>query len=441
MTPDRATPATPADHVGPGDTVPLASSAAEATAEPVTGVRYPTVEAVRFIAASLVVATHVGSILGPDRAGAFSTPAIVGDAGVSIFFVLSGFLIFRPYVAAAHFGDPVPGPLTFWWRRALRVIPAYWLALAFFANFGSIEFTDVGNMLRYVFLVHIYKRTTAIDGITQSWSLAVEISFYLLVPLFGWLALQARRRLGSLGLWVVPLALFAAGFVARWGLSALDEPGRVSQTRQISFLWLPTNIDHFAIGMGIAVISVVIAERDATSAPHPRRALVERVAQPLALWWAVAVGALLAYAYLVGQVALDVGYLGWFWQRRQLVYGFVGLCFVLPCALGVHRGQLRRLLACRPLHWAGVLSYGLYLWHLDWLKMFNEQFFEPDTWVPVERLSQPPVSWIVFMAVGLGLGYLGATVSWFGVERPLARFRSPGLLERRRASKESVAAS
>src|SRR5690554_3974980 len=77
-------------------------------------------EAIRALAATMVVVHHVASISG-SHAGALATPAAVMDAGVAIFFVLSGFLIFRPYVAALLSGRPGQPPAAFWWRRVLRI--------------------------------------------------------------------------------------------------------------------------------------------------------------------------------------------------------------------------------------------------------------------------------------------------------------------------------
>ena len=97
---------------------------------PVSGaVHFGGFEALRALAASMVVLHHATSIAGPRRAGRLLTLASVMDGGVALFFVLSGFLIYRPFVAALVDGRPVQSTAAFWWRRILRIFPAFWLVL------------------------------------------------------------------------------------------------------------------------------------------------------------------------------------------------------------------------------------------------------------------------------------------------------------------------
>ena len=157
-------------------------------------VHFPCLEGLRALAALMVVAHHASSLAGSARTPQLvRIPAEVMDGGVAVFFVLSGFLIYRP-IAAAHQSGDVPAPWPgFLWRRLLRLVPAYWLALSFFWALGSF---DLGaDWWRYYLFLQIYSRTTALGGLVQAWSLSTEVTFYLMIPLWSILH-RAVRRIG-----------------------------------------------------------------------------------------------------------------------------------------------------------------------------------------------------------------------------------------------------
>src|SRR5260370_42480308 len=85
-------------------------------------------DGLRAAAAVAVVLTHVAFQTGEVVRGAGG--ALLGrlDAGVAVFFALSGFLLYRPYVAARWDGRPPPPVRRYALRRAARILPAYWLA-------------------------------------------------------------------------------------------------------------------------------------------------------------------------------------------------------------------------------------------------------------------------------------------------------------------------
>src|SRR5687768_2406009 len=91
--------------------------------------RYPAVEGLRAVAALLVVLTHVAYWTGYVNAGFLGGLASRGDLGVAVFFVLSGFLLSRPWLEAALRGGPPPGLRRYAVHRAARLLPAYYLAL------------------------------------------------------------------------------------------------------------------------------------------------------------------------------------------------------------------------------------------------------------------------------------------------------------------------
>ena len=121
------------------------------------------------------------------------------DAGVSIFFLISGFLLYMPFVASA-FDDREPmGPRRFFRHRFLRIFPAYWVAFICITLFIGIDMPIPGrrSIFDYFFLLQLYDPADAgrraLGGISQSWTLVVEISFYLFIPLYAYV----MRRIGG----------------------------------------------------------------------------------------------------------------------------------------------------------------------------------------------------------------------------------------------------
>jgi peptidoglycan/LPS O-acetylase OafA/YrhL len=230
-------------------------------------------------------------------------------------------------------------------------------------------------------------------------------------------AAVARRHLAGCAV------LFASGFVSRGLISALNP-----QWRSISFEWLPTNIDVFAVGMALAVLSAWAATDDRL------RARLDRLARVGELWWLAAIGLFAWYVVRVGPVPLsrladpNGAYRGWYWQQRQLVLGVVSGLLLVPAVFGsADRGLLRAVLRCRPVAWVGLMSYGLYLWHFGFMNLAVEQR-DPATnallrggWLHTPARNS---NILVVGGIGLGLGLLAALISFYAMERPLERLKS-----------------
>lgn len=375
-------------------------------------------EALRAIAAAMVVVHHAVALSGPARAGRLATPAAVMDGGVAIFFVLSGFLIYRPFVGASLDGHRHPSWRSFWWRRALRIVPAYWVALTFFWVAGAFELGP--DWWRYYLFLQIYDRYTSFGGIVQAWSLCTEVTFYLLVPVWASaLAVVARRMRG------VPLAVaHLVGCATLWlggvaGRVAMERwwPSR----RGISFNWLITNLDLFATGMALAVVSAWAASDPALGAR------LDRLARSVWPYWVAALALFAWYAYRVGPVPFDPGYTGWFWHRRQFVLAAISALLLIPAVFGpTEQGVARRVWAARPLVWVGAVSYGWYLWHFDWMKVAVSTP-ERSGW---DASLAGDASLGYLLAVGFGFGLGCAALSWHLLEEPLQRWKDLGRARR-----------
>ena len=173
----------------------------EATvARALPGGRYATLEGLRALAAVMVVVHHAASVAGPDATSRWvRVPAEVMDGGVAVFFVLSGFLIYRPFALRHRSGAAAPGTVLFWWRRIVRLVPAYWLALSSFWLLGAFDLGD--DWWRSYLFLQTYSRTTTLGGLVQAWSLGTEVAFYLFIPVWAGTIcrLLPRRALAGWG--------------------------------------------------------------------------------------------------------------------------------------------------------------------------------------------------------------------------------------------------
>ncbi len=398
----------------------LPERAPDAVAPPPGHPRFPLFDSLRAIAAIFVVMVHTSFFTGPLQSDHWWRGLIAHlDIGVTIFFLLSGFLLYRPFVASRQLGSPaikVPGYV---WRRFLRIAPAYWAALTILTIIPGLYGAFSGNWWVYYGLLQnypVYTRTggCATDlfrcGIAPTWSLGIEVGFYVLLPFFALGMANISSRLRS-KLW------FSAELTALLALTIVSFFIQYHPWLGDSYTWLffsPIGRGWwFALGMGLAVVSVRVSERQ--SEPRLVRWLGDH---PLACWG----GALGIYAVcslvlidptptVAGQVVATSQYM-----EQFFLFGVIALLFVIPAAFGGERGGLpRRILAHPVLAWLGLVSYGIFLWHfpilvglLDWGVV--------DWW--------PAHAFIFTVVSTMAITICCAAASYYVVERPLMRLKN-----------------
>src|SRR5439155_7118876 len=134
------------------------------------------------------------------------------NVGVTVFFLISGFLLYRPFVAARAGRGPAPSWGKFWRRRGLRIVPAYWVALTALAIFPGLVGVFTGDWWIYYGFLQQWQRSTIINGIPPAWTLGTELCFYAMLPLYAALMVRLERRApgGEIGV----LAALSAGAIA-----------------------------------------------------------------------------------------------------------------------------------------------------------------------------------------------------------------------------------
>jgi peptidoglycan/LPS O-acetylase OafA/YrhL len=320
--------------------------------EAVAGVdRVPSLTGVRALAALLVVATHAAYTTGKYTHGYLGLVFSRMEIGVPIFFSLSGFLLFGPWVRAAVSGSAAPSLRRYARNRVRRIMPAY--VVTVLAAYLIYHFREAGpnpghswnGLLRNLTLTQIYTDAYMFShlhqGLTQMWSLAVEVAFYVALPVLAYLLLVVlcRRR------WRPDLLL--AGLA---GL-ALISPAWMVLVHSVDFLpdgarlWLPGYLAWFIGGMVLTVLA----------------------AMGVRCYWFLTVPlALLCYFIastpIAGEATTSPTGLA---QAlvKTVFYAVIATLLLAPLALG-DNGWYSRALTCRPMVWLGEISYEIFLVHL-----------------------------------------------------------------------------
>ncbi|MBV9606990.1 MAG: acyltransferase [Solirubrobacterales bacterium] len=363
-------------------------------------------DGLRAVAALTVLTYHVGIASGVTRSGWLAPVGWELKAGVAIFFVISGALLYLPYARGLRDGSGAPDWRRYARRRAVRILPAYWLALSVTAigPFHAGVFGSYG--WRYYGLSQIYASQTLFGGLGVAWSLCVEVTFYLALPLFAMFVarLASGRRCGGAA-WVQLILIGALGLGSLSLRAAVA--GSLSAPTQGATLMvaLPGLLDWFAIGMSLAVLRAALEASGVSSGVIA--ALVRRPGRCV----------LLALAVFAAAVPTQRGdtFLPWYGLVTHLAIGLAS--GLLVASVIVPRPALaRRRVLCHPLlAWLGTISYGIYLWHLLVLQLLAPHLLPSG---PSGSLAGALITWLVVVA---GAVICGAA-SWYLVERPLQRF-------------------
>ena len=378
----------------------------------------PALTAVRGLAAFWVFVYHAWLSVGPQRLllplGSVPldvTPlASAGWAGVGVFYVLSGFLLWGVFDDWAMGRRDSLELKRFAERRALRILPPYYAQVALLAALGLVttwvEPPGLTTLALNLTLTHglSYEHFQAVNNVW--WTLSIEAQFYLALPL---LAL-AVKRFG----WSAVLAGGLATMLA-WRLAAF---AAFRDAPVIERVWIleqfPGRIDQFLVGM----FASHLARSSSGRAARLRDALRARASLRLALVL-VAPIALIALAYLLHVNDFYLRY----WAGHPWIYAW-HLVAGLAVAVSLYALAVRpQASAERQKHWAaraavafGVTSYSFYLWHELLLRWFS-------TWVKAEFGEATPAAFAVNFALGLPICLVVAILWYWTFERPFLRVR------------------
>ncbi len=364
----------------------------------------PQLDALRGVAILAVFTQHLGDRFMPfveGEAARALSPGVAAWAltvlhhahwGVDLFFVLSGFSLAQGYLRAFARGAPPVPARAFLSRRAARILPGYYLAIAVVIALhpGAVHRPGFGAaLLAHLVVLQGYLTPGGIVLIGASWSLTTEVCFYLLLPLLARPLLApspAGRR------WLAGAALCLAAWGCRaWLHAATLEPGvRTALLEATQRRWIVSRLDQFVLG---ALAAAAHAEM-ARGTPSGERA---RRAAPAAL--VLASVALVAGFRLEGELYLSPG--------GSWPYAIISLATAaMVLAATLCDGPALRLVAPAPLRAVGVVSYGVFLYHQLALGVAGAAVTGSSWW-----------ALFACAALALALALAAGAASWVLVER------------------------
>lgn len=340
----------------------------------------------------------------------------VGGFGVAMFFVLSGFLLSRPFWLALDAGEPMPLLRVYALRRAARIVPGFWVALTatFIASVVIFGYPLDGWLwLRYasgLLLVSDWHWTTLfpveING--PLWSIAFEVSAYVMLPI-GFLALfgLARGRLRGWPARLAWLAVIAAAIGAHWLFYTNVRVDPVGKGWEFGVqggakTWMPwfnpfSFFAMFAMGALAGGVQVKLA--------HLRSIFFD----------VAALAALVIAGWAVWSFGLRGG--GEFYGMLRIPYQFPSFHLLIGVVLATAPSSvlLWRLLDNPVIAWLARISFGIYVWHYLVLELVRF-YWAPDM---AQGSNADPANFLVASLAITAISMTIAVASWHWLELPV----------------------
>ncbi len=316
---------------------------------------YPALTGLRAVASLAVVGTHAAFWTGRYAADTLGLVWARLDFGVALFFALSGFLLFRPWIASLVAGPGLPDTGKYAWNRILRIIPAYWIVVAIaFVALDSKAGNGSGGLLRQLTLTQIYGDNHIHSGVTQTWSLATELAFYAILPVLGWFVVRVVCR----GRWHPIRILAFLGVLCMANFAYFVAIYQVPDITPTSRMWLPGYLSWFAVGMALTVVVAAATELKSWASQF----LATAAESPLAFWVLGLSCLALAATPIAGVPSLYQESAGTAIARNIL---YASAAFLLMAPLVTPRANVvQRALALPVMQWLGKISYELFLVHI-----------------------------------------------------------------------------
>ncbi|GAA0948325.1 acyltransferase [Nonomuraea longicatena] len=388
--------------------------------------RVPVLDGIRGVSAIAVLLAHVtymGGVMdvGPYKGWPFFNWVAVGlTVWLSPFFLLSGLLLYRPFVKATFADTSAPKSKPFFVRRLLRILPGYWLvviASLLLINLPAID--SVWYVLRPLLITQWYDggEVFMIPGLEITWSVAAELSYYLILPLGAWLINKFARRAadpdGKLRriVWsLVPVVVLGVAWEIYVHLP-------IFPPYPVQMFWAPGFLGLMAIGMMFAALT---AHQELTG----REPVLYRLARksPL-MWWGAAFGVYVLNCVKPFYIAGDGGYppASQATMDHLLFVIFAVLATVPLFAPGARSRFMDAVLGNPVSRFLGRISYGIYLWHFPAMYAAYRLGSVFGTEVKPMAMLIGTVNFWQYLAEVLVITIVLATLAFYLVEEPVAR--------------------
>jgi len=363
----------------------------------------PQLEALRGVAILLVFLFHADALLSPTgypMIGTWVSPLAAfvhaGHTGVTLFFVLSAFLLSRAFIVEARGGRPV-SRRRFLARRALRILPLYWIAVIFFSWLDPSDEPLLSKALPHMLLLDSFPGATLrmFPYSDVWWSLSTEAQFYVVLALSSFLL---RTKLGR--------RTFLAFVLLYLGSYFYMASGRLSPKLWVNLFGRGS---AFLIGAGAAWIyerfGLQIRERCARWRPARWGA-----SDLILIGLLLGLGSLLREVVFVGFDAAEWTWHVWHVLESLLWASILLLTLLVPLRLGP-------LLANRAMGTVGILSYSMYLFHLPILFEIidRRRFVTPEAYRGWTATSLATV--LACLCISLAV----STLTYLLIERPVLK--------------------
>ncbi len=389
-------------------------------------------DGVRGVAVLMVIVFHINRMTGDNLWSRVAYPlatsiSTAGGTGVTLFFVLSGFLLFMPFAKALLFKTNWPLARVFYMRRVLRILPGYYVSLFLIILFMHPEYLlrdhlkDLALFLTF-FMDSSRETFRQVNG--PFWTLATEWQFYMLLPLIALgIALVVRRvpiqrRLPAVTLCLLGIITWGL-FVRYWGFYYLRHPSETFMVPRsvlnvvmfFSFGMTGKYTEDFAIGMFIS-LCYIYSQHPSTGGKFGQRW------QRLSPWlWGGGIlvlvfGAMWHFNHEMQGWPFLNGLLPVYdWLNEMLLSIGFGACIA---AILYDTGGLHKAFSWSFLRRVGLISYSLYMWHLPLLVLFATRVLPLFHGLGLNRYMTYSLYWLWALVIVFPFAFL----SFLIVEKP-----------------------
>jgi peptidoglycan/LPS O-acetylase OafA/YrhL len=372
---------------------------------------------IRAVACLMVVAHHVAQRVSPEVLGGWAPVSLSVQMfafGVAAFFVLSGYLLSRPFWQARDAGLPMPNLRTYALRRAVRIVPGFWLALT--VSF-VLSISVLGTALDWVLVLRFFAGLAFVADFhwltwfpvefnAPLWSIGCEVTSYALMPLCLWVLFRGTALRGWAGRLVfVGMIAVVVGLQAVIVQFPPEQAGRGWEFGIVGGAkwWWPNYnpVGFFAVfAVGVLAAGVQV-----------------RLSALLAIWFdglALAGLGLAVWSLAMSYPVADA------YGLAGIPYGFplfpvgVGVFLVaMPSATLLPRLSENRLVA-----YVAKVSFGVYVWHYLLMEMVRVLWNADYVYWGMRDVGQ----WAIISVAVVALAFAIATLSYRWVEAPAMRW-------------------
>lgn len=398
-----------------------------------SGERLIGADGLRAIACLSVIIHHLSQQLIPNNQPKIIQElqkfGIMGNTGVSIFFILSGFLLSYPFWRSYLNNSNYPSLKAYSLRRAARIIPGYYIAIAvsayiIIANNVTAQYFWMRVIAGVTFTSCFNYKTffpSEING--PLWSISFEVFCYFLMPIFmyGLFRIYGKKRtfFKAFSYWMGALAIIV---VLNRFVHLLFTPDNVERGWQYGIVggakyWMPNYnpialFGHFYFGIIAAGI---------TNALYKYSNKIEKYKQSY-IFDIIGIMALVV-AFIFLWVMRDKPEFSFSIQNQPYFYPFYQILIAGALAILPHTKFVGGIVDNIFFRYTAKVSFGLYLWHYIYITIVKSVFMNTNG-MPITSLEK----WGTMSIMVLLMSYITATISYKFIEMPVVNFANRRIL-------------